>query len=318
MDSRSDISTGISNMPYKGSSSGRAPVVKGMQLAAKGPKNKSWEDALAKEDKLTPFVDLTTRAAAADVIAQPAQITVQHPIMLVVAEKISAKLSRDGMVESFEIKGSLTLTANNEENSNCSVQIAIKDENGFAFVTHPKINKPLFDKSNQLQLKDTSKGFPSARPLGILRWSYSSTNDDLIPLKVNCWPEEESRGQMNVSIEYSMDIDKLELHDVIITIPLGTADSPNVVNIDGNYKYNSNSHELVWSIDLIDRSNSSGSLEFNVAQRNADAFFPISVQFSSQVLFCNVEVIGVRGVENGAPIQYGISKSMSTEEYNIE
>lgn len=48
-----------------------------------------------------------------------------------------------------------------------------------------------------------------------------STSDELVPIKVNCWPEEESRGQMNVSIEYTMDIPKLEIHDVKIRIPLG-------------------------------------------------------------------------------------------------
>jgi hypothetical protein len=189
--------------------------------------------------------------------------------------------------------------------------------NNFTFVTHPKINKALYDSSRLLQLKDPSKGFPTAKPVGILRWTHASSNDELVPIKINCWPEEESRGQMNVSIEYSMD-QKIELHNVRIRIPLGTHDAPSIVSMDGSYKHNSSTNEMIWIIDLIDQSNSSGSLEFNIAQKSADAFFPISVQFTSQQLFCNVEVTSVKTADGSGPIQYSLTKAMSTEEYNIE
>jgi hypothetical protein len=237
--------------------------------------------------------------------------------MLAIAERVSAKLTKEGTVDSFEIKGSLSLTAASEEAAMCAVQLKVQGGEDFIFNTHPKVNKPLYDKSQLLQLKDTSKGFPAARPLGILRWSYSSNSDDLVPLKINCWPEEESRGQMNVSIEYSLE-KKIELHDVRIRIPLGTSDSPSIINVDGSYKFNANAGELVWELQLIDQSNSTGSLEFNIAQRNSDVFFPISVGFSSKQLFCNIDVLSVQAVENGVPIQYGLSKGMAAEDYTIE
>ncbi len=50
----------------------------------------------------------------------------------------------------------------------------------------------------------------------------------------------------------------LELHDVRIRVPLGTNDSPNVVNVDGSHRHNAGAQELIWMIDLIDTSNSSG------------------------------------------------------------
>jgi hypothetical protein len=246
------------------------------------------------------------------------QSVVQQPIMLVVAERVSAKLSRDGNVGSFEIKGSLTLTANSDEAALCSVQMNVGSVDAFTFSAHPKVNKSLYDRSGLVQLKDATKGFPSLRPVGILKWTHSSTNEDMVPIKVNCWPEEESRGQMNVSIEYTMDQSQLTLHDVRIKIPLGTRDAPNIVSVDGSYRHNSSAEELLWEIPLIDSSNSTGSLEFNIAQRNSDAFFPITVQFSSPQLFCEIEVASVRTADGSAPIQYGISKSMSSEEYSIE
>ena len=292
---------------------------KGMSLMSKGGKNKSLEDSVFKEDKLAPVAITAKQTSASQESAAPVPVVQlpQHPVMLVVAEKVSARMTRDGMVDSFEVKGSLTLTARDDESAKCSVQLKVDNAGDFVFNTHPKVNKPLYDKSMLLQLKDSSKGFPSERPVGILRWSYASNSDDLVPLKINCWPEEESRGQMNVSIEYTLEGGK-ELHDVRIRIPLGTSEAPGILSVDGTHKYNAAHNELIWELQMIDQSNSSGSLEFSIAQKDTDAFFPITVEFSSQSLFVDVEVAGVTSVGSGGPLQYGFSKGMSSDEYFIE
>jgi hypothetical protein len=290
--------------------------MKGMSLTAAGGKNKSLEESLFKEDKLTHVVQKPSAAALAGghTVVAAAPQAVQHPVMLVLAERVSAKMTRDGTVESFDIKGSLTLTASDDDAALCSVQLSVRDADAFTFVTHPKVNKSVYDQSQLLQLKDTTKGFPSARPVGILKWNYASTNDDLVPIKINCWPEEESRGQMNVSIEYSME-QNLSLQNVRIHIPLGTAEHPNVVSVDGNYRYKDS--ELIWEIDMIDASNGTGSLEFTIAQRDADAFFPVVVEFASTQMYCAVEVSSVRSVATNGAIQYGLTKGMQSEEYSI-
>jgi len=293
-------------------------AVKGMSLSSKSTKNKSLEDALMNEDKLAPVVP--SRATVAHASSEPQHSVVQQPVMLAVVEKIHARITRDGVVEAFEIKGSLSLTASTDEAGLCSVQMRSgSNVDQFTFNTHPKINKGAYDKSGLLQLKDTNKGFPSARPVGILKWAYSTNSDsDMIPLKINCWPEEESRGHMIVSIEYSMDVPSLTLHDVDIHIPLGTADPINVVTIDGSYKHSTSNHEVVWQLPLVDASNSSGTFEFTVKQNNAGAFFPINVNFSSPQLFCEIDVASVTTIDGASPIQYGITKMMSSDEYTIE
>mmetsp|Transcript_14067 Transcript_14067/g.23399 ORF Transcript_14067/g.23399 Transcript_14067/m.23399 type:complete len:543 (-) Transcript_14067:258-1886(-) len=308
-----------------GSSAGRGrQAPKGMSLMPAGAKNKAAEDALMREDKLAPLVSSAAKSsssAAAEPTTSMAVAVAQQPVTLALVEKVSATLSRDGMVEVFEIKGSLTLTAADDDAALCSVQLKApsgKDNSIFSFNTHPKVNKPLYEKTGMIQLKDPSKGFPSARPVGILKWTHSGTSEDLVPLKINCWPEEEARGQMNVSIEYSMDVADMELHDVRVCIPLGTTAAPAIVSVDGSYKHNSSAGELMWEIDLIDSSNSSGSLEFNIQQRNTDSFFPISVQFASQKLYCSAEVVSVNAAgEGGVPMVYGLTKAMSSEEYVI-
>jgi coatomer subunit delta len=311
-------STAPSSKPAASSRTAAAPK-KGMSLSSKSSKNQSLEDALVLEDKLAPLVSASSKAAPVAAAAESVPQAIQHPIMLVISEKVSARMTRDGQVESNEVKGSLTLTASSEEAGLCSVQMkTARNADKFTFTTHPKVNKGMYEKSGLLQLKDVKKGFPSARPVGILKWSYSSASEDLIPLKINCWPEEESRGQMNVSIEYELEQTDLTLHDVCIRIPLGTTDSVNILNMDGSYKHNSSQGELEWQLPLVDESNASGSLEFTIAQKDTDAFFPITVDFTSQQLFCGIEVVKVAAADGASPIQYGLTQVMSSDEYTIE
>ena len=303
------------------SGSGRAPPVKGMSLMGANSKNKSLEDALVKEDKLAPMImksESSNVSSSSDVVSNAPQ-QIQQPIMLAITEKVSAKINKSGMIENFEIKGSLTLTTTAEAPV-CAVQLVIKEnEESFIFNTHPKINKALYEGSSVLQLKDTTKTFPPQRPVGILKWNYSSVNDSSvikIPIKINCWPEEEGRGNCNVSIEYNTD-DDVSLHDVRVTIPLGCTDTPNIINSDYTYKHTPSTGNLVWEIPFIGKSNPTGGLEFTIQQRDLNAFFPIVVSFHSQKLFCDVDVTSVRAVDGNFPIQFGLSKSMSTEEYLI-
>eukprot|EP00605_Chrysophyceae_sp_TOSAG23-4_P001147 GSChrysophyteH1.ASY1.ANO1.1254.1 assembled CDS len=287
---------------------------KGMSLGAK--KNTSLEESLFKEDKLAPVLAKAPIAAASATAMPVVPQQVQHPIMLALAERVSATVTRDGTVNAFDIKGSLTLTAADDDAALCAVQLNVSDADAFTFMTHPKVSKSVYDQSQLIQLKDTSKGFPSARPVGILRWNHSSTSDELMPLKINCWPEEESRGTMNVSIEYTME-QSLTLQNVRIVIPLGTSEPPNILNVDGNHRFDAKEGELTWEIDMIDADNNSGSMEFNVQQRDSDAFFPISVDFASPELYCNVEIASVRSSQTNGAIQYGLSKGLLSDEYQI-
>jgi hypothetical protein len=49
------------------------------------------------------------------------------------------------------------------------------------------------------------------------------------------------------------------------------------VQIDGDWRYDMRKSCLVWSIELIDNTNRTGSAEFVVPAAPADTFFPIEV-----------------------------------------
>lgn len=327
--SYSNASSNLSNSANNTTTASAAPSstsrgVKGMSLGGLG-KTKTFEDALIKEDKLAPIAVTASHNNKAAEVAQPVAAAVaQKPLMLNVAEKVSAKISKDGNVEQCEVRGSLTLTAQSEEISNCVIKLrplAPSVAQNFSFNTHPKINKASYEKQNILQLKDSGagKGFPSGRPVGILKWTSTGRAEDLAPIKINCWPEEEGRGLMNVSIEFSTELTFVKsLHNVQIRIPLGTSASPNVLRVDGQFKHLTATGELLWEMDLVNASSfSSASLEFSIAQRDEDAFFPIAVSFSSEDLFCQMDVLQVTGVASNETVDYGLTRQLSAEEYLV-
>lgn len=307
-----------------------AAPIKGMDIGIKlDNKNKSLFEALVKEEKLTvltkPINTINTNTNTDDLANKNSNNIIQQPIMLSAVEKISATLTRDGDVSNVDIKGNLTLTAIDDNVACCGLQLALdRSSSKFTFNTHPKVNKALFDKNSILIMKDTSKGFPSGRPVGILRWSNNQSSSDYIPLTVNCWPEEESKNIMLVTIDYSS-LNKYNLHDVKIIIPILSHDTPNIKTVDGRYKFNKNNNELIWEIDLIDASNTSGNLEFTITEKDPNSFFPISISFSSQQMQCDIDVLSVKSIPVGGEITtatgtipYGYTKGMSTEDYVIE
>ncbi|KAI9126195.1 hypothetical protein K1719_002616 [Acacia pycnantha] len=82
-----------------------------------------------------------------------------------------------------------------------------------------------------------------------------------------------------------------ELQNVVISVPLpALREAPNVRKIDGEWRYDSRSSFLEWSILLIDNSNRSGSLEFVVPPADTSVFFPISVRFSATETFSDLKV----------------------------
>ena len=65
--------------------------------------------------------------------------------------------------------------------------------------------------------------------------------------------------------------------------------APVVGDVDGEYHYDAKKHILEWRVSVIDATNKTGSMEFNVAGLPGD-FFPIRVYFVSSKSYCNIEV----------------------------
>ncbi len=59
--------------------------------------------------------------------------------------------------------------------------------------------------------------------------------------------------------------------------------------IDGDYQFDTRKTTLIWSLSVIDQSNSEGSLEFSMRGKSND-FFPIQVDFVAETPFCDIKV----------------------------
>ena len=295
-------------------------VAKGMKLGGMGAAGKkdSLMAAMAMEDNLLPASkagDAFGLGFGLGAAPAPAPVVPSTPLTLVLEEKINVAMNREGSIESCEVKGTLTLTANTEAGAAANVVVnknVISKLAGFTFATHPKVDKKIYEKDGVLTLKG-GKGFPTGRGVGILRWSY--TSEDAAPITVNCWPENEGNGTMNVNVEFELTRSDMTLVDVNILLPLGTSDPPAIESCDGQYKHDPMAGMMCWHFDKIDASCSAGSLEYSIAGNNADAFFPVQIMFKSERLLCPIEVTGVTSSANGTTIPNMLMKSFSPESY---
>ena len=65
--------------------------------------------------------------------------------------------------------------------------------------------------------------------------------------------------------------------------------APIIKVCDGDYTYEKYKNCLIWRISSIDRTNSTGSLEFTVSG-HANEFFPVNVTFVSNKSYCDIQV----------------------------
>lgn len=295
----------------------RIPV-KGMKLGAGGAKKDNFMAAMAMEDNFALSAPAAAFSSAAPAAPKPAMPSA--PLTLQLEEKINVSMNRDGGVESAEVKGTLTLTANTDHGANVKLTVnksllASQCTDNWTFATHPKIHKPTYEKSGVIGLKDASKNFPLARPIAVLRWTYASP--DAAPITINCWPEDQGDGTIMVNIEYELCRSHMSLHDVNIVLPLGTADPPVIEAIDGLYKHDPKTGTLCWHQDVVDSNNSTGSLEFAVPGVDTDTFFPIRLSFSSQTMFCPLEVTDVLSNADKSPVPNNLTKNVVPETYQV-
>lgn len=292
----------------------------GMSLGGKkkgGAKNNSLMSAMAAEDNLFGGGGagaLGGNAFGLGAAPVKAPTTPSTPLTVVLEEKITVSMNREGTVESAEVKGTLTLTANTEAGSAAIVTLnkaALPPH--FNYATHPKVDKKVYESQGILSMKG-GKPLPVERPVGVFRWS--AQGEEVAPITINCWPEADGSGTITVNIEMELVRKDVSLSDVNILLPLGTTDPPVVESIDGQYKHDPRQGLMCWHFDQVDaNTNSSGSLEFSVPGNDADAFFPVQLGFTSESLMCPVQITSVTNQSNGTSIPHQLSQSFMPETY---
>ena len=319
----------MDNNPYANLGKSNEPEIEAPKVLAKGMKLGGIGGGAKKKDSLMAGMlaedNLAMGANASDPFglglgapaAAPVPAAPSAPATIVVEEKITVQMSREGEVKLSEVKGTITYTANTDAGTmaNVAVNKAVYTPNcgaGWSFATHPKVDKTNYEKSGILTLKG-GKPYPLNRPVGILRWNYSG--EDSAPFTVNCWPEDMGDGAINVNMEFELQRSDAVITDVNILFPLGTTDPPAIEAIDGQYKHDPNTGMMCWHHDVIDSNNSMGSLEFSIAGGDTDVFFPVQIAFTSQSLMCPMEITSLVNSTSGAAIPNNMTVRVVPESY---
>jgi hypothetical protein len=298
---------------------------KGMQLGKKSNATNMYDKVKAElgttdAEESAPLVPAATPAATMATSQPSARTSLEGapPISVTIDEKMSARLTREGALRSFEVKGDLQLKI--IDPALTKLTLALHTSEGplkAQFRTHPNVDKALFTSSNSIQLKDTTKRFPTNNSIGVLRWRVTAPADtpNILPISFTVWVNR-SETSYTITIEYELTESSLgPLRDVTLTIPYQSAE-PSVSSFDAIYEVTGDS--LEWTIGTIDQSNANGSFEFEAQADDEGEFFPMSVKFDMARSFVEVDVLGAKLLEMDEEVDFQKVVKSQTDSFVIE
>lgn len=278
------------NKSYKAA----APKGKGMQLGKKSKTTDMFERVRGEMGaEVEDAAPLVTSTPAATVVEQssaaPVASSLDHnAIHVTIAETISAKLSREGTLNSMDIKGNLQLRISDPSLTKVKLDLTANASHNAVFRTHPNVDRGLFSSSQAIQMSNTSRGFPVNNSVGVLRWTATPKADDAsaIPITFTVWVNEGSDSTYSLTVEYEL-TGGAALKDVSVTIPYATSE-PAVSSFDATYEVSGDS--LEWTIGTVDEDNATGSFEFEAQADDENEFFPMQIRFGKVTPFVDVDV----------------------------
>jgi hypothetical protein len=240
----------------------------------------------------------------------------RNAIHVTIAETINAKLSREGSVNSIEVKGDLQLRISDPTLTKVKLDLVANASHGVQFRTHPNVDKGLFNSSKAVQMSNVAKGFPVNNSVGVLRWRATPKADDAsaVPITFTVWVNKGSDDMYNITVEYELTGGD-PLKDVTVIIPYATSE-PAVSSFDATYEVSGDS--LEWTIGLVDDSNASGSFEFEAQAGDENEFFPMQVKFGKTKPFIDVDVNDVTLLEMNEAVTFSKEIKSVADSYLIE
>lgn len=253
-------------------------------------------------------------------------------LMFIVKETISAQLSRDGDIESSELKGTLELRIADDSFTNVAIELEIENpkDKKYNFKTHPNIDKASFLNNGILKLRDSKKSFPSNdQALGVLRWRQVGTADDeqLVPLKLVTWVNPLEENKFEITVEYELNEKYQSLKECFFIIPLSEYGTSEITDL-GDF----NEGEIVIegydsSQGLVIHANEINQQQgvFTITVDNVESeesLFPINVTFVNlsddvSTSLSNVAVSKVLNENDEQIDEFGSYVIIKSDDYNV-
>jgi coatomer subunit delta len=268
---------------------------KGMQLGKKSKTTNAFEQIrgeLGPEAEVTsPLGGIPQPLASPKAVPAAARASLSNDreaIHITVNEAIKAKLSREGGLDSFEVKGDLQLRISDTSLTQVKLNLDVGNTRGASLSAHPKVDKALFKNQNVIQIAGSGKGFPPNQSIGVMRWKLSPKASDIDdpPINFTVWVNDAGGNTWNITVEYEWTGGD-PLKDVTVTIPYATSE-PAVSSFDAVYEVSGDS--IDWTIGAVDDSNPNGSFEFEAQAADDAEFFPMQVHFTKTRPFVDIDV----------------------------
>jgi hypothetical protein len=297
-----------------------APKGKGMQLGKKSKTTDMFERVrgdLGQEVDDSPLMPVASPAAPEPAAAPRASANPDHDAIHVsINESISAKISREGVANSFSVNGDLTLRVSDPSLTKLKLKLDATPSHGASFRTHPNVDKNTYNSSKVIQLSNQARGFPVNQAVGVLKWRVAPRVDDtsVLPIVFTVWVNKGSDGSTSMTIEYELTGGD-PLTDVAVIVPYSTAE-PTVSSFDAVYEVSGDS--LEWQIGAVNEDNASGAFEFEAQTDDENEFFPMQVRFSKQTPFMNIDVLSVELIEMGEEVTFSKEIRSVADNYTVE
>ncbi|KAJ3540562.1 hypothetical protein NM208_g5011 [Fusarium decemcellulare] len=295
-----------------------APKAKGMQLGKKSKTTDMFERVRGDMGGEIDDSPLVTPAPAQHVETPEPRISStldRDAIHVTISEAISAKLSREGAVNSLAISGDLTLRISDPSLTKIKLGLHAVASHGAQFRTHPNVDRNLFNGSKVIQMSNTARGFPVNNAVGVLRWRASPKADDTsaCPITFTVWINKDA-DKYNMTVEYELTGGDA-LTDVSVIIPYSGSE-PVVSSFDATYDVSGDAVE--WTIGNVDEENPNGSFEFEAESSDENDFFPMTVRFSKSTPYIDVDVSTASLLEEDEEVTFSKEIKSHADNFLIE
>jgi len=239
---------------------------KGMALGKKKPGD-SMFGGLGVSDPAPAQADVEEKVA--EPVAPPVVNPLLDPVKVDIEEKITAELQVEGGLNGDAVcTGQFQVTVLDVAKADLVCFKLAPQNQEFKYKVHPNLNKASHT-NNILEVRDPSRAFRANAPAPLLKWQFKSSDDAFLPVSLSCWPTSTSDGTQIV-LELELTDDNVTLEDVHIRFPATQSSRPAISSAEpGEAIYDPSMQQVHWQIAQLDKSESTGTLEFSAAADSA-------------------------------------------------
>ena len=293
----------------------RPPPAKGLTL---GKKSKARDKAqqMILEEGLSPSDRIRKNTTQDEPVVEEPIIT--KGLLLQFNEIVNIKMSRNGGVDEFSVKGNLTVQG--PQGGKFALRVNQRQEK-LKLRVAGGVSQNTFDGDKYLVFENRKQKDPSY----LLQWMLSSKNDRDVPININCWGVTDTGKGSTFSLEVELKNENMNLGEIDIMIPVINPREVQVSDISGTIEAHERDNILKWTTSPISKDNPSASLEFSVPVRTPeDNFYPINVSFTSESNLGFVEIDNLVPVdENDEPlfdeqVEHEIRSRLNTKSFVVQ